>query len=323
VPGGTLPWPDGALGAGLLAVLTALALVVGPWVVHHVRLRPLAAVAVALLVGASAVPTRPATWPPNGWRLVACDVGQGDALVLATTPGRAVLVDAGPDPALVDRCLRRLDVRALDAVVLTHLHADHVDGLPGALAGREVRELLASPVRDPPHQWERVQSWAAQRKVPVREVYAGDRLRWAGVTADVWWPARRISAGSVPNNASVVLAVRSGEVDALLMGDVEREAAHAVLLALRRDPSMAAEAARLDVIKTPHHGSSNLDADLMAAVTAPVALISVGRDNDYGHPAPKHLEVLRRNGSVVYRTDQHGDVAVVPRGEGVAVATSR
>jgi competence protein ComEC len=323
VPGGTLPWPDGAPGAVLLAVLTAVALVTAPWLLHHVRVRPLAALAVALLVGAAAAPTTPATWPPKDWRLVACDVGQGDALVLATTPGRAVLVDAGPDPALVDRCLRRLDVHALDAVVLTHLHADHVDGLPGALAGREVREVLTSPVRDPPHQWERVQAWAAARKVPVREVCAGDRLRWAGVTADVWWPARRISAGSVPNNGSVVLAVRSGEVDALLMGDVEREAAHAVLLALRRDPAMAAEAARLDVVKTPHHGSSNLDTDLMAAVGAPVALISVGKDNDYGHPSQKHLEVLRRNGSVVYRTDQRGDVAVVRRGTGVAVATSR
>jgi competence protein ComEC len=323
VPGGTLPWPDGAFGAVLLAALTTIVLVVSPWVVHHVRLRPLAACAVALLAMASGLPTSPATWPPPGWRLVACDVGQGDALVLATTPGRAVLVDAGPEPALVDRCLRRLDVRALDAVVLTHLHADHVEGLPGALAGREVREVLASPVRDPPHQWQEVQQWAAERGVPVHELYAGDRLEWAGVTADVWWPARRISAGSVPNNASVVLSVRSRGVDALLMGDVEREAGHAMLLALRRDARMARDAAELDVVKTPHHGSSNLDTDLMDAVRAPVAIISVGADNDYGHPAPRHLEVLRSWGSAVYRTDQRGDVAVVATGHGVGVATRK
>ena len=323
VPGGTLPWPDGPLGAVLLAGLTALALVTAPWAAHHVRLRPLVAATLGLLVAAASVPTSAATWPPDGWRLVACDVGQGDALVLSTTPGRAVLVDAGPEPALVDRCLRRLGVRGLDAVVLTHLHADHVEGLPGALAGREVREVLASPVRDPPYEWDRVRTWAAERGVPVRDVYAGDRLEWPGLTADVWWPARRISSGSVPNNASVVLAVRAGEVDALLMGDVEREAAHAVLLALRRDPGMALAASRLDVVKTPHHGSSNLDADLMEAVSAPVAVISVGRDNDYGHPAPKHLEILRRTASAVYRTDQRGDVAVVSRGGQVAVATSR
>jgi competence protein ComEC len=250
-------------------------------------------------------------------------VGQGDALVLSTTPGRAVLVDAGPEPALVDRCLRRLDIRGLDAVVLTHLHADHVEGLPGALAGRDVREVLASPVRDPPYQWDRVRAWAAERQVPVRDVYAGDRLEWPGLTAEVWWPARRISSGSVPNNASVVLAVRAGEVDALLMGDVEREAAHAVLLALRRDPGMALAASRLDVVKTPHHGSSNLDADLMEAVGAPVAIISVGRDNDYGHPAPTHLETLRRSGSAIYRTDHRGDIAVVSHRGRVGVVTTR
>ncbi len=323
IPGGTLPWPDGAPGAVLLTVLTVFVLLSGRWWVHRARLHPVVASGTCLLLLAAGAPTSAATWPPSGWRFVACDVGQGDGLVLATTPGHAVLVDAGPDPAAINACLRRLRVHVLDSVVLTHFHADHVDGLPGALAGREVREILASPVREPPYQWTEVQAWAGARGIAIHDLAAGDHLAWTGVTADVWWPVRRIASGSVPNNASVVLAVRSGPLDLLLLGDVEREAAHALLLELRRNPTMSAQASGFDVVKVAHHGSGNLDEDLMELVRAPAAVISVGKDNDYGHPSPKALDVLRRNEYAVYRTDQRGDVAVVVRGKQVALTWRR
>ena len=268
-------------------------------------------------------PTRTVTWPPDGWRVVVCDVGQGDAVVLRSGPHRAVLVDAGPDPPLVDRCLYHLGVTTLDAVVLTHFHADHVDGLSGAVDGRAVAQLLVGPVREPAASADQVERVARAHGIPVAVLHAGDRLAVGEVAATVWSPARRIPDGSVPNNASVVLAARVGTVDALLLGDVEREAAHDLLLRMRREPAMALAAAQFEVVKTPHHGSANLDDDLMAAVAAPVGVISVGKDNDYGHPAPHHLDVLRRNGFAVYRTDQRGDVAVVEHGGAVAVETER
>jgi competence protein ComEC len=117
--------------------------------------------------------------------------------------------------------------------------------------------------------------------------------------------------------------VRSGPVDLLLLGDVEHEAAHAVLLELRRDPAMQVEAGQFDVVKVAHHGSGNLDEDLLAEVAAPAAVISVGKDNDYGHPSPKALEVLRRNGYAVFRTDQRGDVAVVAQDQSVGMTWRR
>ena len=323
VPGASLPWPHGAPGALLLAVITVVVVLTGRALVRLVAGHPVLAVGIALLAAASLVPTRTVTWPPEGWRVVVCDVGQGDAVVLRSGPDRAVLVDAGPDPSFVDRCLRRLGVTTLDAVVLSHFHADHVDGLSGALDGRNVAQLLVGPVPEPATRARTVGEIARRHGLPMAVLHAGDRITAGEFDAVVWSPWRRIADGSVPNNASIVLAARTGAVDALLLGDIEREAARDLLLRIRREPSMALAAGRFEVVKTPHHGSANLDDELMALVRAPVAVVSVGSDNDYGHPAPRHLQVLRRNRYAVFRTDEHGDVALVALEGQVSVETSR
>nr|WP_246297227.1 ComEC/Rec2 family competence protein [Janibacter cremeus] len=319
VPGGTLPWPDGATGAVLLAVLTALGILAGPWLLHRARASPLVALGVLVVLTAGAVPSRSLGWPPPGWRAVACDVGQGDGLVLASGPGRAVLVDVGPADGGIDGCLTRLGVRTLDAVVLTHFHEDHVGGLEAAVDGRAVGSILVTPVAEPEWAARQVHEIAREHDVPVRSVVAGDRFELGGVSASAWWPARPIAGGSQANNASVVLHVRTGDIDALLLGDVEREAGHALLLALRRDPAMAAAADELEVLKMPHHGSSNFEEAFLDEVAAPVALISVGADNDYGHPTPSALTWATRHASRVLRTDTDGDIAVL---DGPRVVTS-
>jgi len=279
------------------------------------------ALGVGVLAAGVATPTSVVTWPPAGWRFVVCDVGQGDGLVLRSASGAVVVVDTGPDPALIDGCLSRLKVTTIEAVILTHDHADHVDGLPGVLRGRTVRQILATPVHDPPEQAREVEQWAGQAHVPLADLFAGDDLAWPGLAAHVWWPARVIHAGSVPNNASIVLTVDVAGVRLALLGDIEREAAHEVLLALRRDPAVLAGG--FDVLKVAHHGSSNRDDALYQAVDAPWAMISVGVGNDYGHPAPSTVQALKQDGFRVLRTDQSGDIAVTkdPGGQ-IAVVTS-
>ncbi|MEJ7704554.1 MAG: MBL fold metallo-hydrolase [Geodermatophilaceae bacterium] len=146
LPEGSMSWPGGAVGGGLLAlVLAGLAVLALRW--PALRSLGLAVACGLLLVG---LPVRVLGdgWPPPAWLFVACDVGQGDALVVNAGPQAALVFDTGPEPAAVDSCLRDLGVRRVPLLVLTHMHADHVDGLEGVLRGRSVGVIEIGPRPD-------------------------------------------------------------------------------------------------------------------------------------------------------------------------------
>src|SRR5690606_26776405 len=137
VPGASLSWPTTPLGIGALILACGAAVALAPRVLPR---RGLTVALTAVLVVWLVRPEPPAPirawttgWPPAGWAVVACDVGQGDALVLRSGPSEAVVVDTGPAPDRVDACLRRLDVDTVPYVLLSHFHADHVAGLAGVL----------------------------------------------------------------------------------------------------------------------------------------------------------------------------------------------
>ena len=325
--GADLPQPTVDWGTTLpaLLALTVVCLALGllaPRVLGRRRVGP---AALALLVAGGtvhlpaslgdALPGLGGGWPGPDWVLAACDVGQGDALVLRAAPATAVVVDAGPEPDAVDACLRRLGVRRVPLVVLTHFHADHVAGLPGVLAGREVGSILTSPLPDPTDGARAVAAAASAAGVPVAAARAGSILGLGQVSAEVVWPPAttgRVAApgdGSAANDASVVLLVEARGLRLLLTGDVEPPAQ----AGLRR--VLAGQ--RVDVLKVPHHGSPHQDLDWLTSLQPRAALVSVGADNDYGHPSPSVLAALERSGARVLRTDTAGPVAVAvgPEGE--------
>lgn len=298
LPGAAAEWPTTALGLTTLTVGCLLALAAAPLL----RSRAVVLLLTALLVVAVLRPLPSLGWPPPGWVMVMCDVGQGDALVLATGPREAVVVDAGPDPAPVDACLDRLGTDRVPVVVLTHFHADHVDGLPGVLEGREVGEVQVSPIQAPPEGAAAVRSLAAAAGVPVRVPVYGEVVQVGELTWRVVAPRRLVSEN--PNDGSVVLLVEAAGLRILLTGDVEPESQAPLL----REPL-----APVDVLKVPHHGSRHQDLRLLTGLGVRVALVSAGAANDYGHPAPSTLDELTRAGALVRSTDEDGDVAVVVR----------
>ena len=309
LPGSSVPWPAGLPGALLLAVLTAALLVALPR--RRVR-RVLAAGTAGVLVATTGLALARPSWPPPGWFLVMCDVGQGDAVVLRAGPSSAVVVDAGPDPTAVDGCLTRLGVRQVPLVLLTHQHADHVDGLPGVLRGRSVGVVQVGPVDDPSGQAREVLRQATAQGVPVERPSLAERREVGGLSWQVIAPGRAFrGTSSDPNNNSLVLRVQSGPTVVLLTGDVEPEA--------QRDLLDSGQDLRATVLKVPHHGSAHQEPAFLDAVGASVAITSVGADNRYGHPSAGTLGRVTAGGARSFRTDLDGDVALTHRGARLVV----
>ena len=302
VPDAATTWPAGTGGAVVLAVLLLLA---GVALWRYPRLRPtvLAAVVGLVVVG---WPIRQAVrgWPPAETVAVACDVGQGDALVWPAGPGAGVLVDAGPDVTAVDRCLDRLGIDALPLVLLSHLDADHAGGLEGALSGRDVGVVATATLSPADDRVDGVARVVARAGGEREVLVPGDRRTVGGVTIEVLAPdPARATASAAPNDLSMVARVTVRGVRVLLTGDLGGDA-ESRLVSSGID-------LRADVLKVPHHGSSDADPRFLAASGARVALISVGTDNTYGHPTAQTLSWLGDDGMRIHRTDRDGDLAVV------------
>ncbi|WP_408997571.1 ComEC/Rec2 family competence protein [Streptomyces europaeiscabiei] len=249
LPGAGVDWPGSWTGALLLVLVTVVVVLVGRRLISHPWLVGACLVAFLLVVVQPPPLTRVITgWPPPGWRLVMCDVGQGDATVLATGDGAGVVVDAGPDPVLVDRCLTALGISRIPLVVLTHFHADHVVGLPGVLRGRSVGAIAATGFEEPADQAEFVRREAAARRIPLTRAVAGEERRTGSLTWRVLWPPGDAAAPDGPNDASVTMLVRSAGLTLLLLGDLEPPG--------QRELARSQEAAALgavDVVKVAHH----------------------------------------------------------------------
>jgi competence protein ComEC len=282
-----LPSPRGRRGA-VLAV--ALALVVVGW-----RLRP-----------GDGLP------PPTGFRVTFLDVGQGDAALLQVPQG-AVLVDEGPPEADVADQLRRLGVRRLVALVLTHPQRDHVGGAAEVLEEVPVGFLLDPGIPAPSPDERQARDVARRHGVRVVLARAGESFQLGRLRLRVLWPDGPGGAGEDPNQHAIVLLASYGSVDTLLTADAESD----VTLPLQLPP--------VELLKVAHHGSADPGlAQLLERLRPRVAVVSVGAHNDYGHPTASTLAALAASpGLEVYRTDEDGRVTIESDGQRFWVRTER
>ncbi|GAQ63433.1 ComEC family competence protein [Streptomyces scabiei] len=196
-----------------------------------------------------------------------------------------------------------------------HFHADHVMGLPGVLRGRAVGAIAATAFEEPAEQAAFVRAEAAARRIPLTRAVAGEERRTGSLTWRVLWPPDDAPTPDGPNDASVTMLVRSAGLTLLLLGDLEPPGQRE----LARSPDASALGA-VDVLKVAHHGSAYQDPGLIRAMAPRLALISVGADNPYGHPAPGTVAALRAGGATVLRTDEDGAIAVAGTAKELLVA---
>jgi competence protein ComEC len=283
------------------------------------RAAALALVTVIVVAPAAGVP------PAAGrLRLTVLDVGQAEALLVQLPGGHALLVDAAGTPGpfdiggrVVTPAIWALGTRRLEWLALSHGDRDHAGGAAAIvrdLAPRELWEGVPVP-RDPERA--RLRLLAASRGIPWRTVHAGMRLEAGEVVIDAVHPRPpEWERQRVRNDDSMVLRLRYRDVEFWLTGDAGAE--------FERRHVFDEGGAPVRVLKVGHHGSRTSTSDaLVAGVRPQIAVISAGRHNLFGHPAPDVLRRLEAAGAAVFRTDRDGAIAIETDGAMVLVRTAR
>jgi competence protein ComEC len=309
LPGAQVGSETVVIAAALLALLVFAAVRLPAW------RRPGFVVLVglsAMLVLGFKLQRGPPPPPAEGLRLTVLDVGQGDSILLQVREG-AVLVDQGPPEAEVDDQLRRLGIRRLALLVLTHPQRDHIGGAAEVLEHVDVDRVLDPAIPSESPEEAAALAAAHERRVPIVQARAGVVFRLGRLRLELLWPDGPGSSTEDPNLRATVIVARYGKVDALLTADAESP----VTLPLKPP--------RVEILKVAHHGSADDGLPRLLEWTRPVvAVISCGRDNDYGHPAPTTIAALTATPQLdVFRTDLDGRVVVETDGERISTWSQR
>jgi len=246
----------------------------------------------------------------DGWDVIACDVGQGDALLIRSR-GEVALIDFGPDEAALARCLRDAGVERIHLAVISHYDADHVAGVDGLSATAVGLALLPGFEDDRPLK-EKVVGFLSEAGAQAQIGQVGMTGSLGACVWSILMPSASAKEASDSNDASLVAKFDCPLGSILALGDLG-EAGQQRLISSGRlsfTPNT--------ILKVAHHGSADQSRVLHELVRPSVAVISVGK-NRYGHPSDRILRILSSLGTRVFRTDQSGHVAMRFSDEGIGI----
>lgn len=277
----------------------------------------------------------------NTVKIIACDVGQGDAFLI-TQKNFQLVIDGGPNNNILQCLSDNMPFwdRVVDVVILSHPQKDHFAGLIDVFEAYEVKYFLTTPLDSGSKEWGVLKDLVGGRDTKVINPKEGDKYGFGLIYLDILWPTSEFLAENLivennnlavkqsdnstdilgvytslkdPNEFSVVLIVSYKNFDALFTGDIGPSISD-----MLAEEFILSDNRRFEYIKVPHHGSKNgLTKNLLDALEPKVAVISVGKGNSYGHPHEETLKILGDKEIRILRTDEVGEVIVETDGENI------
>jgi len=269
---------------------------------------------VEIVLGPAETPAVSETLPTGALLTVHyIDVGQADSILLECG-GEFMLIDGGnrDDSQLVVSYLQSCGVEQLKTVVCTHAHEDHVGGLPAVLAVFPTAAVYSPTTTYSSKVFEDFLYYVDQQRLDLTIPSPGDKLQLGSADITVLGPVKSYAD---PNNTSIILMVDFGQTRFLFTGDAEKEAETDMLNYWEGRFDW-----NVDVLKSGHHGSSTSSGYRFLYETDPeYAIVSCGKDNDYGHPHKETVELYKDAGLPMLRTDELGTVLVVSDGSDITI----
>jgi competence protein ComEC len=240
------------------------------------------------------------------------DVGQGDASLIKTSQGHLILIDGGPDSVVLEKLAKEIPFwdKTIDLIVLTHPHYDHISGLNHVLAKYKVENILWTGVLTETVAFREWQELINSEK-GVKEYLAqtGQKISAGPISLEILYPFKSLFGEKIKelDNTSLVLRLVFKDNSFLFTGDA--------FVVVEKELIEKGVQVDSDVLQVGHHGSNtSTDETFLENVSPSVAVISVGKENSYGHPHEKTLNLLKKHDIVFFRTDINEDIKIVSDG---------